>query len=54
VPEWVTRVYTDAENLLVAQLGEPQVDALRSQGAALTHVEALAYLINAVQAATKT
>jgi predicted ATPase/class 3 adenylate cyclase len=52
LPVWAEQLISDAETALIAQLGEAQYDTLRAQGAALTPVDALAYLINAAQTTT--
>jgi predicted ATPase/class 3 adenylate cyclase len=52
ITEWDAQLITDAEAALAAQLGQAKLDTLRSQGAALTPSDALAYLINVAQTAT--
>jgi predicted ATPase/class 3 adenylate cyclase len=44
--EWATQLFSDAETAMIAQLGQPEFDNLSVQGAALSHGEALAYLVN--------
>jgi hypothetical protein len=49
---WAVQLISDAETALIAQLGEAALNTLRAQGAAVTTVDALAYLINAAQTTT--
>ena len=47
--EWATQLFSDAETAMIAQLGQPEFDNLRAQGAAITLGDAYTYLINIAQ-----
>lgn len=50
--DWAMQLVTDAEVVLLAELGAEEFETLRARGADLGPADALAYLVSAAQITT--